>query len=131
MAAQIMEATSRRGADVVLNAVGGDTFEPSLATLAHRGRLVVLASPARRRPEVDLLDFYHNESQMFGVDTLAHDMVASVKILDGIAEGFRSGLYTAPTIDRVVGLGDAVDASTAVAVGRPGRAVLSPIGDIL
>jgi NADPH:quinone reductase-like Zn-dependent oxidoreductase len=85
MAAQIMEATSRRGADVVLNAVGGDTFEPSLATLAHRGRLVVLASPARRRPEVDLLDFYHNESQMFGVDTLAHDMVASVKILEGIA----------------------------------------------
>jgi NADPH:quinone reductase-like Zn-dependent oxidoreductase len=125
IAALVREVTGGRGADVVLNAVGGGTFEPSLRMLAYRGRLAVLASPGKRRQEFDLLDFYHNESQMFGVDTLAHDMVASAAILDCLTEGFENGRYAAPVVDRVVDLQAAVDAYEAVAAGRPGRVVLS------
>jgi NADPH:quinone reductase-like Zn-dependent oxidoreductase len=125
-AAAIRELTGGRGADVVLNAVGGPTFEPSLGMLAHRGRLAVLASPGQRRQSFDLLDFYHNESRMFGVDTLARDMTASAAILDGLAPGFEDGSFLPPIIDRTVGLDDAVEAYEAVAAGARGRVVLTP-----
>ena len=112
--------------DVVLNAVGGDTFEPSLGMLAHRGRLVALASPGGRRQAFDLLDFYHNESQLFGVDTLARDLVGSAAILDALAPRFEDGDYQPPAVALAVGLGGAVDAYRAVADGSRGRVALSP-----
>jgi NADPH:quinone reductase len=37
-------ATAGRGADVVLDVVGGPLFEPCLKSLAHRGRQVAIAS---------------------------------------------------------------------------------------
>lgn len=125
-AAMIRELTDGRGADVVLNTVGGATFEPSLAMLAHRGRLAVLASPGQPRVALDLLDFYHNESQLLGVDTLKRDMTASADLLDGIAPGFEDGSYLAPIIARSVGLEDAADAYRSVASGTRGRVVIAP-----
>jgi NADPH:quinone reductase len=126
-AAIIRDVTAGRGADVVLNAIGGPTFEPSLEMLAYKGRLSVLASPGQARVEFNLLDFYHNESQLFGVDTLKHDMTASAEVLEAIAPGFEKGLYLPPVIDRMVGLGDAIEAYRAVAGGARGRVVLTPV----
>ena len=125
-AAVIRDLTNGRGADVILNTVGGATFEPSLAMLAHRGRLAVLASPGQPRLSFDLLDFYHNESQLFGVDTLKRDMTASANLLDGIAPGFEDGSFVAPVIARSVGLEGAVEAYRSVAEGTQGRVVLAP-----
>jgi NADPH2:quinone reductase len=125
-AAAIRQITDGHGADVVLNAVGGPTFEPSLGMLAHRGRLAVLASPGQRRQSFDLLDFYHNESRMFGVDTLSRDMTASAALLEGLAPGFEDGSYRPPIIDRSVDLDHAVEAYQAVAAGARGRVVLAP-----
>jgi NADPH:quinone reductase-like Zn-dependent oxidoreductase len=127
-AAAIRQLTGGRGAEVVLNTVGGATFEPSLGMLAHRGRLVVLASPGQRRQSFDLLDFYHNESRLFGVDTLARDMTASAAILDGLAPGFEDGSFLPPIIDRTVDLAHAIEAYQAVAAGARGRVVLTPRG---
>ena len=124
-AAVIRELTDGRGADVVLNTVGGATFEPSLAMLAHRGRLAVLASPGQPRLSFDLLDFYHNESQLLGVDTLRRDMTASANLLDGIAAGFEDGSFMAPVIARSVGLENAVHAYRNVAAGTRGRVVIA------
>jgi NADPH:quinone reductase-like Zn-dependent oxidoreductase len=125
-AAAIRDLTGGRGADVVLNAVGGPTFEPSLGMLAHRGRLAVLSSPGQRRQSFDLLDFYHNESRMFGVDTLKWDMTESARILEALTPGFADGTFEAPIIDRAVSLEDAVAAYKAVAAGARGRVVLVP-----
>lgn len=122
----VRELTLGRGADVVLNTVGGETFEPSLAMLAHRGRLLVLASPSQRRQSLDLLDFYHKEAQMFGVDTLKRDMVASAALLDAMGPGFEAGRLIAPVIARTVGLGQAVDAYKQVSAGMQGRIVIIP-----
>jgi NADPH2:quinone reductase len=124
----VRELTGGLGAHVVLNAVGNDTFEPSLAMLAHLGRIAVMASPKRPRQEFNLADFYHNESQLFGVDTLAYDLVASAPILDEIGAGFERGAYAAPVVDSVVSLEDAPQAYQAVASGRRGRVVLAPSG---
>ena len=125
-AAMIWEVTLGGGANVVLNAVGGATFEPSLGMLAPRGRLAVLASAGQRRQSFDLLDFYHNESQLFGVDTLRRDMTASAALLDGVAPGFEDGSFRPPVIASTIGLDGAADAYRSVAAGAAGRVVLTP-----
>ena len=125
-AAVVRELTQGRGADVVINAVGGPTFEPSLNMLAHRGRLAVLASPGQRSQTFDLLDFYHNESQLFGVDTLKRDMIASGRVLEALAAGFEDGSLVPPIINDVVPLERAVDGYRAVAAGTQGRVVIAP-----
>jgi NADPH2:quinone reductase len=125
-AATIRELTNGRGADVVLNTVGGPTFEPSLAMLAHRGRLAVLASPGQPRQSFDLLDFYHNESQLLGVDTLKRDLVASAALLDGIAPGFEDHSFLPPVIAHSFGLEDAAGAYRSVTAGARGRVVITP-----
>lgn len=114
VAQEVRKLTDGRGADVVLNAVGGSMFEPGLKMLAHRGRMAILASPTQRRVPMDVLDFYHNESQMFGVDTLRRDLTASAKILRALNPGFENGTLKAPVIHSVVPLDQAVAAYTLV-----------------
>jgi len=125
-AALIRDLTGGRGADVVLNAVGGATFEPSLDMLAPRGRLCVLTSPGEPRQSFNLVEFYHNESQLLGVDTLARDMVASAMVLEGLAAGFEDRAFEPPVIAQRATLDRGVDAYRAVAAGARGRVVLTP-----
>jgi NADPH:quinone reductase-like Zn-dependent oxidoreductase len=68
--AKARELTGGNGADVVFDLVGGAMFEKCLQCLAHRGRQVAIASGPERRVGFDLIDFYHNESRLFGVDSL-------------------------------------------------------------
>jgi NADPH2:quinone reductase len=49
---QVAAVTGGRGADVVLDPVGGDVFDAAIRALAWRGRLVVLGFAAGRIPEV-------------------------------------------------------------------------------
>jgi NADPH2:quinone reductase len=49
---QVRAATGGRGADVVLDPVGGDLFDAALRALAWCGRLVVIGFAAGRIPEV-------------------------------------------------------------------------------
>jgi NADPH:quinone reductase-like Zn-dependent oxidoreductase len=122
----VRELTSGSGAQVCLNAVGRETFEPSLGTLGHLGRMAVIASPGKPRVEFDLTDFYHRELRLFGVDTLKRDMTASAAVLDALAPRFEAGELLAPAIDRIVGLEEAREAYLAVVQGAKGRVVLAP-----
>src|SRR4029453_16283708 len=96
--------TKGRGADVVFDTVGGPMFEPSLAALARRGRQLAITSVGDRRVSLDLLDFYHNESRLFGVDTRHRDAVASARLLDALTPVFEQGAFKAPKVDRVIPL---------------------------
>ena len=123
----IRGATNGRGADVVFDAVGGPMFEPSLEALARRGRQTVITSTGERRVSFDLLDFYHNESRLFGVDTRHRDAVASAALLDALTPVFEQGAFKAPQIDRVIPLSDGPAAYDQVARGEAkGRLVLVP-----
>lgn len=122
----ISTLTHGRGAEMVLNTVGGATFEPSLSMLAHRGRLIILASPGLRRQSLDLLDFYHHEIQMFGVDTLKRDMASCAALLDAIGQGFEEGRFIPPVIAQTVGLDQAANAYRQVGTGTRGRMVIAP-----
>jgi NADPH2:quinone reductase len=123
----IRELTKGHGAEVVFDTVGGPMFEPALKSLARRGRLLEISSVGDRRVSFDLIDFYHNESRLFGVDTRARDAVASSTLLDGLTPFFEQGTFGPPAVDRVFPLTDGVKAYEEVGRGRiRGRLVLSP-----
>jgi NADPH:quinone reductase-like Zn-dependent oxidoreductase len=117
---------SGRGADVVLNAAGGPLFEIGLRLLAHRGRQVEITSPSERRVSMDLVDFYHNESQLLGLDTLKRDLTATARILEKLGPGFEAGAYNPPLIAEIMPLSHARNAYERVAKGERGRVVLRP-----
>lgn len=125
--AQLNELTGG-GTDVVFDTVGGSMFETALRMLALRGRLVEISATDQRQVSFDLADFYHNETQLFGVDTLKRDVTASATILEQMAAGFEEGFYRAPMIAATYGLEEAQEAYRLVAGGARGRIVLTPAG---
>ncbi|HZZ22147.1 MAG TPA: zinc-binding alcohol dehydrogenase family protein [Roseiarcus sp.] len=124
--AEVRAATGDKGADVVLDLVGGIMFRSALKCLALRGRLVEIAATGQREVSFDLADFYHNESRLFGVDTLKRDLTASAEVLDALTPGFLAGDYRAAPIEGTCGLGEAPEAYRKVAAGATGRIVLRP-----
>jgi NADPH:quinone reductase len=119
--------TKGRGAQVVFDAVGGPRFEPALRSLAHRGRQVEITSAIDRRVSFDLLDFYHNESRLLGVDTRKRDAAASAAVLQAPTPFFEGGAFQALVIDRVIPLSEGCSAYAQVARGEArGRLVLAP-----
>ena len=123
--AQVKELTGGKGAEVVFDAVGGIMFETALLSLRHRGRLVEISSTGRRRVEFDLIDFYHNESRIFGADTRKLGSLESAKILSNLVPAFEDGRFIGPTLARAYPLAEGVAAYGAVARGTQGRVVLT------
>ena len=125
--AEVRAATGGKGADVVLDLVGGVMFRSALKNVSPcAGRLVEIAATGQREVSFDLVDFYHNESQLFGVDTLKRDLTASAEVLDALTPGFVAGDYHAAPIAETCGLGEAQEAYRKVAAGAAGRIVLRP-----
>ncbi|MBV8138740.1 MAG: zinc-binding alcohol dehydrogenase family protein [Deltaproteobacteria bacterium] len=123
----VHRATNGRGADVVFDSVGGPMFEPALRALAHRGRQLEIASAVERRVSFDLIDFYHNESRLFGVDTRARDAIASAALLEDLVPFFEQDTFRPPAIDRAIPLADGRKAYEDVDRGQVrGRIVLTP-----
>jgi NADPH:quinone reductase-like Zn-dependent oxidoreductase len=78
---QALKATDGGGMDYVFNTVGGETFQPALAALSHHGRTVSIASAGSPEVTFNLVDFYHRELTLMGVDTLALDTITSAALL--------------------------------------------------
>jgi NADPH:quinone reductase-like Zn-dependent oxidoreductase len=124
--AALRAVTDGRGADVVFDTVGGVMFRAALACLALRGRLVEISATGQREVGFDLVDFFHNESRLLGVDTLKLDLTASAHILDALAPGFESGVYRPAPIAQTVSLPQAREGYRKVADGIAGRIVITP-----
>ena len=123
----VRELTKGLGTSVIFDTVGGPMFEPALQCLRHRGRLLEITSTGDRRVGFDLVDFYHREAQLFGVDSRARDAIASGALLEGLRSGFELGGFQAPAIDKVFALSDGIQAFGEVARGEVhGRLVLVP-----
>jgi NADPH:quinone reductase len=123
---EVRAATGGRAADVVFDLVGGVMFRNAINSLALRGRLVEIAATGQREVSFDIADFYHNESRLYGVDTLKRDLTASAEVLAALTPGFIAGEYLAAPITETFGLGDAEEAYRKVAGGSAGRVVLPP-----
>jgi NADPH:quinone reductase-like Zn-dependent oxidoreductase len=126
MASVLCAHTAGHGADVIFNTAGGSVFGIALDLLAHRGRQVEITSPAERRATFDLVNFYHNETQLFGLDTLKRDLTASAHILEKLRPGFDAGIYHPQVISKSLPLAQAQQAYELVAKGELGRVVLKP-----
>lgn len=124
--ASVREATGGKGADVVFDTVGGVMFRSALACLALRGRLIEISATDQREVSFNLRDFYHNESRLFGVDTLKRDLIASAQILESLRSGFETGDYRPGPISETVTLANALLGYSKVASHVGGRIVLTP-----
>ena len=101
-------------------------FRSAVGCLALRGRLIEIAATGQREVSFDIADFYHNESRLFGVDTLKRDLTESAAVLDLLTPGFIARDYRAAPIEGTYGLADAQAAYRKVAAGAGGRIVLRP-----
>jgi NADPH:quinone reductase len=124
--AEIKQRTGGEGVQVVYDAVGGVTTPAALASLAHRGRLVVISAVGARRVEVDLIDLYHKEIRILGVDSRKLDVVESARRLQQISHHFDSGALRPLPVTKVYPLEQGSAAYQAVADHAAGRIVIRP-----
>jgi NADPH:quinone reductase-like Zn-dependent oxidoreductase len=64
--AQVKQLTGKRGADVVVEHIGGDTFARSLLATASGGRLVTCGATAGRTPTIDLAHVFFRQLSVLG-----------------------------------------------------------------
>jgi NADPH:quinone reductase len=95
----VRSLTKGRGVDVALDVVGGPVFEQCLATLAWRGRQVAISSGSQPQVSFNLVDFYHNESRLLGVDTLKLSFEETAEILRQLTPGIESGTLQPPRVE--------------------------------
>jgi NADPH2:quinone reductase len=95
----VRAATAGKGADVVFDVIGGAMFEKCLQSLAWRGRQVVIASNPDPRVNFNLVDFYHNESRLLGVDSLKLDFEEAAAILGGLTKLIEGGELPLPKVE--------------------------------
>jgi NADPH:quinone reductase-like Zn-dependent oxidoreductase len=93
--------TGGKGANVVLDTVGGPAFEPALRSLAKGGRQIVITSVADPRVSSNLVDFYHNASHLIGVDTMALTAGEVAEIEAALNRAFEAGTLTPPDVEAI------------------------------
>ncbi|WP_413800751.1 quinone oxidoreductase family protein [Streptomyces iranensis] len=125
-ASEIKRVTAGKGADVVYDAVGGVTTPTALASLARRGRLVVISAVGSGTVEIDLVGLYRNETRVYGCNSAHYDLVESGARLQRLAPFFDSGDLRPQPIAGRHSLQDSVDAYRAVENRVRGRSVICP-----
>ncbi|WP_415381548.1 zinc-binding dehydrogenase [Halosimplex sp. TS25] len=87
-AAQIDDLTDGRGVDVVVDHVGGETWDDSLKSLAKGGRLVTCGATAGSRPETNVNRVFWNQLSILGSTMATPGEVDDVlsKVWDGTFE---------------------------------------------
>jgi len=117
--------TDGAGADVVYDTVGGVAFETALSLVKRRGRVLEISGTGKRRVEFDLIDFYHNETQLLGVDSAKLGVAESAPLMTALVDGFETGKLSGPAIAQTFPLERAREAYEAVAAGTRGRVVIA------
>jgi NADPH:quinone reductase-like Zn-dependent oxidoreductase len=92
--------TGKRGADIVIEHIGGDTFERSVYALTRLGTLVTIGSHDTHWGRLDLRHVYSKNLRVLG--TNLGSIVELKTILEHVVEGRLK-----PVVDRVVPLADA------------------------
>jgi NADPH:quinone reductase len=123
--AEIKKLTGGTGVEVVYDAVGGVTTSAALASLAHRGRLVVISAVGPRAVEIDLRDLYHNETRILGTDSRKLRVVDSAQRLQKMGPYFESGKFRPLPITAHYPLDEGPAAYQAVADHIAGRVVIN------
>jgi NADPH2:quinone reductase len=122
----VLELTGGRGADMVLDTIGGALFEPAVRSLRFGGRLTGLRS--HERVEFDPSEIYDHERHVTGLASVFIDGADGAHIFDELAVLFDRGLLTPPAT-RTWPLENSVEAYQRVQDGAHGiKQVLLPTG---
>jgi NADPH:quinone reductase-like Zn-dependent oxidoreductase len=100
---EVRRLTEKRGADIVIDHVGGDIFGKSILATATGGRIVTCGATAGHKPPVDLRHVFFRQISVFG------STLGSKGSLFAILEHVRSGQLK-PVVDRVLPLWEASQA---------------------
>jgi NADPH:quinone reductase-like Zn-dependent oxidoreductase len=84
LAEQVQDLTERKGADVVLDTVGGDVTGQALSSLASFGRLVHLGYSAGTSLKIDSLDLISKPSTILGFNIFLVPAERSAKDIDDV-----------------------------------------------
>jgi NADPH:quinone reductase len=121
----VHEITKGAGVNVAYDCVGGELFEPVLSTLGRLGRQVEITSAGTRRVSFDLLEFYHRQLTLFGVDSIALTVTESSRLLAAMTPDFEAGRLRPSAISKRGTLDEAFDLYKFVENGGRGKAVFS------
>lgn len=122
VAAAVMRLTANRGADLVVDPVGGSTLQTSIASLAYRGRVSFVGNAGREPMTVDVWPLLEGNRSLTGVylaPELEGDRIHGIiqRLIDEAARGDLEVV-----IDRAFPLSDAASAHAYIesrsAVGR-------------
>ena len=116
--AEVQALTGNRGVDVVVDCVGGEVWQKSLASLTHGGRLVTCGATAGSQPIDDIAAICSKELEIYG-STLGSREEFRLLI------SFLNAAKIRPIIDRVFPLKEAAAAQRYVEEARQfGKVVL-------
>jgi NADPH2:quinone reductase len=125
---EVKALTDGKGADLVLDVVGGPIFEPSLKSLRLGGRHVAISSIGTGHVEFNLVDFYHNRLRLTGADTMKITGPEIAKIMNELLAGFEDG-HLRPSPVQTWKLDQGIDAYEAAEKGATSsKQVLLPWG---
>jgi NADPH:quinone reductase-like Zn-dependent oxidoreductase len=114
---RVLELTAGKGVDAVFDTVGGPMFEPALRSLGFGGRQVTISSAGNPQVTFNLVDFYHNFSRLFGVDSYGLTPQQIAGIAKELHAGFETGALKPPRIE-IVPFEKAVEAYSRMAAGQ-------------
>ncbi len=106
----VASATQGRGVDVALNVVGAAIFEPLLASLAIRGRMIIISRIGGKDVNLDLFNLYRRQLSIVGVDSAQAPADQCARVLDTLRPGFESGALQPPRVDEQLPLERAAEA---------------------
>lgn len=101
--AEVKKLTGKRGADVVIEHVGGEVMSKSVVAAAAGGRIVTCGATAGFTPSIDLRHVFFRQIEILG------STMGSKGALFGILEHVGAGRLR-PVVDRVMPLWDAAAA---------------------
>ncbi len=91
---RLLDFTSGRGVDVILDLVGGDLFEASWSALAWEGRLLAVGFASRQIPQVSLAQILTKNGAIIGEDLagyITRDMRTVQQVLAELLGWYEEG----------------------------------------
>jgi NADPH2:quinone reductase len=117
--------TGGYGADIVIDAIGGEVLSEALTTLAPGGSLTTLGYSAGRKTTIDVTDLIWKRASIKSFSLFAQPQVLWVEAWEAIIPLLNSGAIKA-IVAKTFPLAEAVDALKYLVEGRPfGRVVLT------
>jgi len=121
----VRRITSRYGADIVIDGIGGEVLSEALGALALEGCLTTLGYSASRKATIDVINLIVPQASIRGLNMFAQPKASIRAAWEVIVSLLKSGAIK-PIVAKTFPLIEAVDALRYLIEGRPfGRVVLT------